>query len=70
MFLNLQAEIGRKGIKNFTEFASLINMNSRTFAIKMSGKTEFKLSEMKSIKEVLGNEHTLEYLFAEIKQEG
>ena len=69
MFLNLQAEMGRKGIKNFSEFASIINMNSRTFALKMAGTTEFKLSEMKTIKEALGNTHTLEYLFAEIKQE-
>lgn len=63
MFKNLRAEIARKGIKNFSEFASIINMNSRTFAAKLSGITEFKLDEMKTIQETIGNDCTLDYLF-------
>ena len=63
MFKNLRAEIARKGINNFSEFASIINMNSRTFAAKLAGITEFKLEEMKTIQEVIGNDLTLDYLF-------
>ena len=63
MFRNLQAEIARKGMKNNSEFASAINMNSRTFSRKMAGITEFNLDEMIIIKDALGNDCTLDYLF-------
>lgn len=67
MFKNLQAEIVRKGM-NYMEFASAINMNYRTFRTKLSGKTEFCLDEMKAIKEEIGNDYTLEYLFEQSEQ--
>ncbi len=63
MFKNLRAEIARKGINNFSDFASIIDMNSRTFAAKLSGISEFKLDEMKTIQEAIGNGCTLDYLF-------
>lgn len=66
MFRNLQAEIARKGMKNFSEFASAINMNSRTFSRKMAGISEFNLDEMIVIRDAIGNDCTLDYLF-EIK---
>jgi hypothetical protein len=62
MFRNLQAEIVRKGMNNI-EFASVIEMNYRTFSNKLLGKTEFCLDEMKIIKKAIGNDCTLEYLF-------
>lgn len=63
MFRNLQAEIARKGMKNLSEFASVINMNSRTFSRKMAGITEFNLDEMIIIRDAIGNDCTLDYLF-------
>ena len=63
MFKNLRAEIARKGVKNFSDFASIINMNSRTFAAKLSGISEFKLDEMIVIRDAIGNDCTLDYLF-------
>ena len=67
MFRNLQAEIVRKGMNN-VEFASAIAMNYRTFSNKLLGKTEFCLDEMKIIREVIGNDCTLDYLFEEITE--
>ena len=63
MFNNLKAEIARKGMNN-AKFAAIIKMNSRLFNQKISGKSEFKRSEMQKIKKALGDEnYTLEYLF-------
>ena len=63
MFNNLKAEITRRGL-NKTKFAALINMDSRLLSLKISGKSDFKYSEMQKIKEALGDETlTLEYLF-------
>lgn len=67
MFRNLQAEIVRKGMNN-VEFASAIEMNYRTFSNKLLGKTEFCLDEMKTIKKVIGNDYSLEYLFEEVEE--
>lgn len=63
MFNNLKAEIARRGMNN-ANFAAKIKMNSRLFNNKISGKSEFKRSEMQKIKDALGDENcTLEYLF-------
>lgn len=63
MFNNLKAEIARKGMNN-AKFAAIIKMNSRLFNQKITGKSEFKRSEMQKIKKALGDEnYTLEYLF-------
>ena len=64
MFNNLKAEIARLGMDN-AKFAAVIKMNSRLFNQKISGKSEFKQSEMQKIKNALGNDEnlTLEYLF-------
>lgn len=62
MFKNLQAELVRKGM-TYIEFSSAIGMKYQTFRKKMSGQTEFCLEEMKTIKETIGNDFTLEYLF-------
>lgn len=67
MFRNLEAEIVRKGM-SYMEFASAIAMNYKTFRTKLSGKTEFCLDEMKTIKETIGNDYTFEYLFEKSEQ--
>lgn len=67
MFKNLQAEMVRKGM-SYKELASTIEMRYETFSKKMSGKSEFHLSEMENIKKVIGNDYTFEYLFEKSEQ--
>lgn len=66
MFKNFKAELARRGLTN-KEFAKLINMSQQTFSNKFLGKTDFTLSEIKKIKEILGKDVqsnlTVEYLF-------
>ena len=65
MFKNLKAEITRVGMTN-AKFAAVINMKSRLFSQKISGKSEFKRSEMLIIKNELkkqGNNCSVNYLF-------
>lgn len=63
MFKNLRAEIERSG-KTRAEFAKSVGINPVTFSLKMTGKSEFKLSEIAKIIEALNNEYAYEYLFA------
>ena len=66
IFYNLEAELLRAKI-NKAELAAMIGISSGSMSSKFTGKTEFNLSEMLSIKEYLGSltgqEFTLDYLF-------
>lgn len=66
LFYNLEAELLRAKI-NKAELAAMIEISSGSMSSKFTGKTEFNLNEMLSIKERLesstGQEFTLDYLF-------
>ena len=66
MFKNLLAEMTRAGIQQ-KEMAKKIGIRPATFSVKMNGKTEWRVSEMTTIQEVinkeLGTSYTLDYLF-------
>ncbi len=67
MFSNLNAEMARQGL-SIKALAEQTNMKYESLKNKMSGSTEFKRSEMISIKRVFPN-CTLDYLF-QTKEEG
>ena len=66
IFYNLEAELLRAKI-NKAELAAMIEISTGSMSSKFTGKTEFNLNEMLSIKERLesytGQEFTLDYLF-------
>ena len=65
-FINLEAEILRSKLSK-AELASMIGISSGSMSSKLTGKTEFNLSEMLAIRERLetsiGQDFTLDYLF-------
>ncbi len=64
MFNNLKAEMIRRNI-SVKELAERTKMNYRTLARKISGKSDFMLSEMEAIKAELKDPIlTLDFLFA------
>lgn len=62
MFANLCTELKRKGITN-RAVANLIGCSEKTLWNKLSGTTEFTLSEVLLINENLLPEFELRYLF-------
>lgn len=62
MFKNLYAEMAREKI-NLKSLAKMTGINYESLKNKMSGATEFKRSEMISIKKIFPN-CTLDYLFS------
>lgn len=65
-FINLEAEILRSKLSK-AELASMIGISTGSMSSKLTGKTEFNLSEMLAIRERLetsiGQDFTLDYLF-------
>lgn len=64
MYANLKREIFIKGITQVS-LAKALGIRTNTLAHKMRGKTEFKASEMITIKREFFPDKTLEYLFDE-----
>ena len=66
IFINLEAELLRAKLTK-TELAAMINISSGSMSSKFNGKTEFNLSEILSIKEILesrtGKELKIDELF-------
>lgn len=66
IFINLEAEILRSKLSK-AELASMIGISTGSMSSKLTGKTEFNLSEMLAIRERLetsiGQDFTLDYLF-------
>ena len=48
----LAAELARKGLR-FTAIANMIGISKTAFYRKMNGQSQFKLREIKSLKEIL-----------------
>lgn len=63
MFPNLDAELARKKITRAT-LAERINKTPTTLSLKLNGKAPITLSECIEIKEAIGTDCTLDYLFA------
>jgi len=62
MFKNLRAEMAREALSG-KEIADGIGITAQCFYDKATGKTEFKRSEMISIRRKFFTDKTLEYLF-------
>ena len=65
MFPNLAAELKRKGI-TYKAVAGLLHCTEKTFQNKMSGASEFTLSDVLLINENLLPEFELRYLFKKV----
>ena len=67
-FLNLRVEITRAGI-NVSQVANAMNITAQSFYNKLSGKSEFTLTDMNNVKKILstslGKPLTLDYLFGD-----
>lgn len=61
MYKNLEAELARNGITKVM-LASELNLTQKGLYLKLSGKTDFTLSEIKKIQSLFKG-LTLEYLF-------
>ena len=63
MYPNLEAELRRQNIKR-TDLAEHLDCAVSTISDKMQGNSEFSLGACKKIKALLGNNMSIEYLFA------
>ncbi len=63
MYKNLEAELVRSSTSK-NDLAKKLGISRKALYLKLNGKTDFTISEMKSIKEIFHN-LTLEYLFDE-----
>lgn len=68
MFPNLEAEMARHKLKN-ADCAKVCGITEKSFSNKKTGKTEFVLPEMLALQKNLFPNCTLEYLFAQTKDE-
>ena len=69
MFGNLRAEMSRNRMTG-TDMANVLNISHQSFYNKMSGETDFTLSQMmmiqshlKSVNQIEKENYTLDYLF-------
>lgn len=66
LFSNLEAELIRAKI-NKSELAAMVGISRGSLSSKLSGKTDFKLDDMQTIKARLetftGENYTLDFLF-------
>ena len=60
---NLIAEMARYGVTNL-DIRKLLNCSDRTVTNKLSGETEFSISEATKIRDTYFMGYRLEYLFA------
>lgn len=68
MYLNLKAEIIRKGF-TISSFAEKLKIAEKTLRNKINGVTEFTWSECLAIREALGSDVSLEELFDKREEE-
>lgn len=64
MFPNLEAEIARRKLTN-AQCAKVCGITEKAFSNKRCGRTDFNLSEIKTLQKVFFNTCSLEYLFSE-----
>lgn len=63
MFNNLDAEMARKKITR-AFLAEMIHKTPTTLSLKLNGKAPITLAECIEIKNAIGSEYTIDYLFA------
>lgn len=63
MFPNLDAEMARRKITR-TSLAEQIHRTPTTLCLKLNGKTPITLAECLEIKEAIGTDLSIDYLFA------
>lgn len=63
MFNNLIAEIARNKLTQ-NDLAKVLGVTPKTISNKINGKSDFTLTEINAIKNLLPSGLTLEYLFA------
>jgi len=64
MYRNVLAEMTRNGMTR-EEVAKKLNLSVVSFRKKISGEVDFKLSEIKMLISLFGNNVSFEYLFEE-----
>lgn len=64
MFPNLDAELARLKMTR-RELAIKIGITPTTLSLKLNGKADISLSECLHIKEVIGSDKSVDYLFAQ-----
>ena len=69
MFHNLRAEMAREGL-NIIAVAKAIKVTPKSAGKKLSGKTEFTLTEIQTIKTKLFPSLSLDYLFDNTEKGG
>jgi len=60
----LKAELVLRDM-SMADFAQKLNMNKSTLNRKINGKSEWSLSEIQSIKSIIGDEQTYEIFFGD-----
>lgn len=68
MYPNLRAEIARKGL-TVTSLARLVGMNRQTLETRLLGRSEFRFSEAKKIRDTLGINMPYDELFKYVEGE-
>jgi putative plasmid maintenance system antidote protein, XRE family len=63
MYPNLDAELARKKITR-TQLAKILDVNPGTLSLKLNGKAPLTLTECIEIKNAVGNQYSIEYLFS------
>lgn len=63
MFSNLKAEMARKSVSS-KALSQCLGVSEKTVNNKLSGRTEFTLSEILKINSAIFPEYKLEYLFS------
>ncbi len=63
MYPNLDAELARKKITR-TQLAKILKVNPGTLSLKLNGKAPLTLTECIEIKQAVGEQYSIEYLFA------
>lgn len=64
MYMNILAEMTRNGMTR-EDVAKKLNLSLPSFRKKLAGKIDFKLTEIKILISLFGNNVSFEYLFAE-----
>ncbi len=62
MYMNILAEMTRNGLTR-EDVAKKLNLSLPSFRKKISGEIDFKLSEIKTLISLFGNNVSFEYLF-------
>lgn len=63
MYPNLDAELARKKITR-TQLAKILKVSPGTLSLKLNGKAPLTLTECIKIKQAVGEQYSIEYLFA------